>query len=77
MKNILLALIFGSIIFVMSCGDGNVVITPDASIQETEDSATIVNYLADLGYEGDEVGSGLSGVRYVVLDSGSAANDAI
>ncbi|MEM7297198.1 MAG: FKBP-type peptidyl-prolyl cis-trans isomerase [Bacteroidota bacterium] len=77
MKNILLALVFGSIIIVMSCGDGNVTITPDATIQETEDSATIVNYLADLGYEGDEVGNGLSGVRYVVLDSGSVANEAI
>lgn len=77
MKNILLAFVFGSIILVMSCGDGNVTIRQDPSVQAAEDSAIIVNYLADLGYDGDEVGSGLSGVRYVVLDSGSVTNEAI
>ncbi|MEM0940862.1 MAG: FKBP-type peptidyl-prolyl cis-trans isomerase [Bacteroidota bacterium] len=54
----------------ISCGDGNVTITTDPAIQAAEDSATIVNYLSDLGYEGDEVNVTESGVRYVILDTG-------
>jgi len=71
MKNLLLALALFSIIMVMSCGDGNVLERTDPEIQAAEDSATIVNYLADLGYEGGEVGVLSTGVRYVILDSGN------
>ena len=46
-------------------------IDPDPTVQATVDSATIVNYLKDLGYEGDEVGTHEDGVRYVILDPGT------
>ncbi|MEM6734909.1 MAG: FKBP-type peptidyl-prolyl cis-trans isomerase [Bacteroidota bacterium] len=71
MRSLLLVLGVFSMVMNMSCGDGNVTITTDPAIQAAEDSATIVNYLFDLGYEGDEVNVTESGVRYVILDTGN------
>ena len=70
MKDLLLVLGMFSVLMIASCGDGNVFITPDPEIQANEDSATIVNYLSDLGYEGDAVGVTESGVRYLILEEG-------
>ena len=55
----------------MSCGDTNVIIQPDPAIQRTEDSIIIINHLFDLGYEENEIGATVSGVRYVIVDSGN------
>ncbi len=73
MKGLLLVIGMFTLLMVISCGDGNVLITPDPDIQADEDSATIVNYLSDLGYEGDEVGVTESGVRYVIVDEGDGS----
>ena len=68
---VLSEIIYIGIVFsIMSCGDGNVLVDQDPEIQSAEDSATIVNYLADLGFEGDEVVVLESGVRYVILKEG-------
>lgn len=71
MRKVLLSILGGSILFAMSCGDGNVVIQEDPAIQAAIDSATIVNYLADLGLEGDTVKTTDLGVHYVILDRGN------
>lgn len=70
MKNFLLAIALLSIICT-SCGDGNVIIQQDPAVQAALDSAKIVNYLADLGFEGDEIGTTDSGVKYVILEEGA------
>jgi len=62
-----------SIILLMilqSCGDGNVIVLENPSVQFKKDLAIITNYLADLGFEGDEIDTTKSGVRYVILDAG-------
>ncbi|GAB4232889.1 MAG: hypothetical protein Tsb0034_05870 [Ekhidna sp.] len=71
MKQILFALSFIATVVFISCGDGNVKINPDPEVQAAEDSAIIVNYFADLGYEGDEVKATTSGVRYVMVSEGT------
>ena len=69
MKNTLLAVGLFTLIMWTSCGDGNIFVEADPAIQAAEDSATIVNYIDDLGLTGmDSVL--LSGVHYVILDSG-------
>lgn len=73
MRTILLTLGLCFIMIAISCGDGNVIIRQDPAIQAAEDSAIIINYLADLGYEGDEIGTTTSGVRYVILKPGTGA----
>ncbi|MDE0470315.1 MAG: FKBP-type peptidyl-prolyl cis-trans isomerase [Ekhidna sp.] len=53
-----------------SCGDGNVVVMANPSVQAAADSVTIVNYIDNLGYaDADSVLP--SGVHFVILDSGS------
>ena len=52
-----------------ACGDGNVLILEDPSIQKALDIDAIEDYLADKGYNNFD--TTLSGVRYVILDQGS------
>jgi FKBP-type peptidyl-prolyl cis-trans isomerase len=75
MKNFLFVFLSGAIALTVACGDGNLFVPTDPAIQAAEDSAIIVNYLADLGYEGEEVGVLPSGTRYVILDSGKVVED--
>lgn len=70
MKNLFLALGLFTIILWTSCGDGNVVIPTDPTIQAAEDSATIINHLADLGLSG-EASRTETGVYYVPLTEGN------
>ncbi|WP_436517930.1 FKBP-type peptidyl-prolyl cis-trans isomerase [Ekhidna sp. To15] len=53
----------------MACGDGNVVIQVDPSIQLEEDSTIIAEYMEDKGY--DNFKTTTSGVRYIILEEGS------
>lgn len=69
MKKGLLWLLSGIILY--ACGDGNVVIDPDPQIQYEKDSITIMEYLLMKGYNEDKIGNTPSGIRYVILDSGS------
>ena len=71
MKNILFGICLAATIGFIACGDGNVLVIEDSSVQAAEDSAIIINYLADLGYMGDEVTMLESGVSYVILDEGA------
>ena len=77
MKKLLLGIGGLSLLATLSCGDGNIFEPEDPAVQAAIDSALIVNYLADLGYEGDQVGITASGVRFVVLDSGEVVGDPI
>ncbi|MBC6427165.1 MAG: FKBP-type peptidyl-prolyl cis-trans isomerase [Ekhidna sp.] len=71
MKNRLFSIMLLSAILATSCGDGNVMIREDPSIQAAEDNTAIVNYINDLGYS--DVDSVLSsGVHFVILDAGSS-----
>lgn len=69
MKNGLLSILAGFLL--LACGDGNVVIAPDPQVQFEKDSITIMEYLLMKGYDEDQIGNSSSGVRYVILDSGS------
>lgn len=55
----------------ISCGRVDILTPTDPAIQAAEDSATIVNYLADLGLSGKD-SMLATGVHYVVLDSGDS-----
>ena len=71
MKNFILILGLISVIVWTSCGGDNILVQPDPSVQAAEDSATIVNYITDLGLS-DKDSMLTSGVYYIVLDSGEA-----
>jgi len=63
-------IILSSAILATSCGDGNVIVAADPSIQQVKDSTAIADYIDDLGYSA--IDSALSsGVHFVILDSGS------
>ena len=69
MKNVPCFILFSAAL-VASCGDGNVVIMANPSVQAAADSVTIVNYIDNLGYsDADSVLP--SGVHFVILDSGN------
>lgn len=70
MKDLLLVLALFSAIMWTSCGDGNVLIVTDPAVQAADDSATIVNYLADKGLT-DRAVKLESGVYYVILERGT------
>lgn len=53
----------------IACGDGNIVILKDPTIQKAIDINLIENYLEDKGYSNFDTTS--SGVRYVILNEGS------
>lgn len=55
----------------LSCGEGNIRVEVDPQIQYEKDSLRILEYLEEKGYNEDEIGSTTTGVRYVILDSGS------
>ena len=57
---------------VLSCGEGNIRVDVDPQIQYEKDSLKILEYLGEKGYSENEIGSTTTGVRYVILDSGSA-----
>ncbi|MEQ9466129.1 MAG: FKBP-type peptidyl-prolyl cis-trans isomerase [Ekhidna sp.] len=67
MKRVLYLIL--SVLFMSSCGDGNVLIQEDPSIQKAIDIDLIEDYLADKGY--NDFDTTLSGVRYIILDQGS------
>lgn len=71
MKNLLLVLGLFSAIMWVSCGGPDILTPTDPAIQAAEDSATIVNYLSDLGLS-DMDSMLTTGVHYVVLDSGDS-----
>ena len=69
MKNLFFSSLLSSIILGSSCVGGEIAEQIDPSIQITEDSVTIINYIEDLGFS--NIDSALaSGVHYVILDSG-------
>ncbi|WP_370090263.1 FKBP-type peptidyl-prolyl cis-trans isomerase [Ekhidna sp.] len=56
---------------VLSCGEGNIRVEVDPQIQYEKDSLKILEFLEEKGYSEDQIGSTITGVRYVILDSGS------
>lgn len=71
MKNVVLGITLASLLFATACGDGRIAEIIDPSVQAAEDSATIINYLADRGFTGDVVSTTDTGVRYVTLKDGT------
>lgn len=73
MKNFLSIVVLFLITLSLSCS-GDIAEPPDLSIQATEDSVAIVNYIHDLGLS--DLDSVLaSGVHFIVLDSGQKVDD--
>lgn len=70
MRKGLLSVLVGFIL--LACGDGNVVIPENPRIQFEKDSIAIMEYLLMNDYDEEKIGNTNTGVRYVILDSGSA-----
>ncbi len=64
---------------VISCGEGNIVVREDPSVQRAIDIGVIEDYLTSKGYNPATVDTTESGVRWVVIDEGQTgdANQAI
>ncbi|MEO9872834.1 FKBP-type peptidyl-prolyl cis-trans isomerase [Ekhidna sp.] len=69
MKEIVLGVVLALVI--ASCGEGDVAIITDPSIQAEKDSVAIAEYLEINGFLENQIGTATNGVRYVILDSGS------
>lgn len=69
MRNQLAVLILCTLAGLYACNDDGIVSTVDPDIQLEIDLEVIADYIADHGFE--QVDTTVSGVRYVVLDSGS------
>lgn len=57
-------------LFLLACGDGNVRIQVDPTVQVEKDSITIIEYLRMSGFADEQIGNTQNGIRYVILDSG-------
>ncbi|MEM9338267.1 MAG: FKBP-type peptidyl-prolyl cis-trans isomerase [Bacteroidota bacterium] len=60
--------VFGA--FVMGCGDGNIQVVTDPTIQRNQDIQIIEDFLASEGYTAGQIDTTALGVRFVILDSG-------
>ena len=69
LRNVLFYAIQGFVILLVSCVGGDILEPTDPTIQAEEDSVTIVNYFADLGFEADSILD--TGVFYKILDEGT------
>ncbi|WP_420317542.1 FKBP-type peptidyl-prolyl cis-trans isomerase [Ekhidna sp.] len=69
MKSGLLVGIGVVILFLIGCGDGDVVIQEDPDVQLENDSIAIAEYMSEKGYE--NYSTTPSGVRYLILDEGT------
>ncbi|MEP1097720.1 MAG: FKBP-type peptidyl-prolyl cis-trans isomerase [Cyclobacteriaceae bacterium] len=77
MKNLFLLSFAIVLTFLISCGEGSVVIAVDPAIQRAADVAIIEEYLTSKGYDPSTVDTTESGVRYVILDEGQTAFDSL
>ena len=77
MKNLFLLLFAVGLTFLISCGEGNVIVAIDPTIQRAEDIAVIDEYLTSRGFDPAAVDTTETGVRYVILDEGQTADEAL
>ncbi|MEP5613636.1 MAG: FKBP-type peptidyl-prolyl cis-trans isomerase [Cyclobacteriaceae bacterium] len=77
MKNLLLLILGISLVFLISCGEGKIIVSVDPAIQRAADVAIINEYLTSKGYDPSTVDTTESGVRYVILDEGQTAFDSL
>lgn len=73
MREKLLVCIITSVAFLISCGDGNVIVPTDPAVQREKDSLEIIDYFILNDYPITEETVTPSGVRFVILDEGSGA----
>jgi len=77
MKNLFLSFFAIGLVFLISCGEGEVIVTVDPAIQRAADIAIIEEYLTSKGYDPSTVDTTESGVRYVILDEGQTGFDSL
>ena len=73
-RSLILILSLGGALFLLACGDGNVIIDPDPSIQRAEDIEVIEDYLIINGIVPDNVDTTESGVRYIIINEGTGTD---
>ncbi len=65
------------LVFLISCGDGNVVVATDSSEQRAIDIGIINEYLTAKGYDPTTVDTTESGVRYIIIDEGEIGDESL
>ncbi len=61
--------------FLISCGEGTVVVIEDPSVQRAIDIGIIDEYLTAKGYDPATVDTTESGVRYIIINEGQTADE--
>lgn len=77
MKNLFLFLFAVGLTFLISCGEGNVIVAIDPAIQRAADIEVIEEFLTSQGFDPATVDTTETGVRYVILDEGQTGDESL